>query len=129
MFPFNPSVWGNGNDTADYRAVLVTAPVEDIGTIGIKAFAKQAWPPKSVLCPEDRPYRTWYEPYDSPAAIQDYLNFALSQGVTTVTNAGDPKVLSTILHAAEHFEPVSEAEQRELMRRDRERESPVPADR
>lgn len=65
----------------------------------------------------------------SPSAIRDCLNFALSQGATTVTNAGDPKVLSTVLHAASEFEPMSEAEQLDLLRRGRDLESPVPADR
>lgn len=125
MFPMNFVAMG---DTAgrDYADVLARANEEGIGTIGIKAFAKQTWPPETELYPDDRPYATWYDPFDTPDAIQDCLNYALSQGLTTITNAGDPKLLPMILHAASEFTPLSEADQTALEEKGASNQSPVP---
>lgn len=125
MFPMNFVTMGD-TDGRDYADVLARAPEEGIGTIGIKAFAKQTWPPESELYPDDRPYATWYEPFDTPDAIKECLNYALSQGVTTITNAGDPKLLPMILHAATEFTPLSEADQTALEEKGATNQSPVP---
>jgi predicted aldo/keto reductase-like oxidoreductase len=118
MFPLNYVVCGAD---VGYERVLERADAENLGTIGIKAFAKGPWGDD-----QPQPYRTWYEPHDRLADIQAGLNFALSQGLTTVTNAGDPKLLSAILEAADNFEPLDEATEAELRERGAEMASPVP---
>jgi len=123
MFPLNYVVLGKGG-THDYGAVLERAREENLGTLGIKAFAKGPWPEDRPG--ERRPYATWYEPHDDPARLQDCLNFGLSQGLTTVTNAGDPKLLAPILAAAENFEELDGDEQAVLMDRADEMDTPVP---
>ncbi len=125
MFPMNFVAMGDA-EGRDYAEVLRRAREENIGTIGIKAFAKRTWPPESELAPADRPYATWYEPFDTPGEIQECLNYALSQGLTTITNAGDPKLLPLIVDAAEHFEELSEAKQSELIDDGDVNTSPVP---
>lgn len=123
MFPLNYVVLGRSGGP-DYTPVFDRAREENLGTIGIKAFAKGPWP--DDLPKEKRPYATWYEPHDSPVRIRECLNFALSQGLTTITNAGDPKLLASIVAAAENFEELSETEQNELLERGTEMDTPVP---
>jgi len=130
MFPLNFTVLGSDDDATDYGTVLDRCEAEGIGTIGIKAFAKRPWQDEDTLPAVGRgTYGTWYEPYDTQAAIDDCLNFALSQGLTTITSAGDPKLLPMILDAAERFEPLDPAEQERLLERGRSRTSPVPRSR
>lgn len=128
MFPVNFTALGKGDIDPTYPEVLERAREEAIGVIGIKAFAREPWPPEEELPKDERPYRTWYRPYDTQPEIDDCLNFALSQDVTTITNAGDPRLVPMILDAAERFEELSEDEQERLLGRGRERSSPVPAD-
>ncbi|MFB6173306.1 MAG: aldo/keto reductase [Halobacteriales archaeon] len=127
MFPMNYTVMGKDDGEHDYAAVLERLNEEGMGAIGIKAFAKQPWPDESDLRPDQRAYGTWYEPYDTQEEIDDCLNFALSQGMDTITNAGDPKLLPMILDAAERFETLSAEERADLRERGRRQESPVPA--
>lgn len=126
MFPMNYVVLGKSDAEHDYRAVLDRATDEGLGALGIKAFAKEPWPAESELPEGERPYETWYEPFDTQAEIDDCLNFAISQGMTSITNAGDPKLVAMILDAAERFEPLSAAEQNALTERGESRSSPVP---
>ncbi|MFB6228863.1 MAG: aldo/keto reductase [Halobacteriales archaeon] len=124
MFPLNYVVLGKG-DEHDYGTVLDRATEAGLGTIGIKAFAKGPWP-------DDRPrpecpYATWYEPHDRAPRIQECVNFALSGDLTTITNAGDPKLFSMILDAAERFEELSQEEAAALMDRASGMDTPVPA--
>lgn len=128
MFPINSRVMEKEDIDPPYPTVLETADNKGIGVIGIKAFAKEPWPPKDELSETDRPYETWYRPYDTQSKIDDCFNFALSQNVTTVTNVGDPQLVPMILDAAERFETLSEDEQEQLIEQDREMTSPVPAD-
>jgi aryl-alcohol dehydrogenase-like predicted oxidoreductase len=124
MFPTNYTLAAKDGPEHDYGAVLDLAEGLGLGTLGIKAFAKAPWP--DDLADEDRPYETWYEPYDEPDDLETCLRFALSQGLASITNAGDPRLVPAILDAAESFEPMGEAEQAALVERAREAETPVP---
>jgi aryl-alcohol dehydrogenase-like predicted oxidoreductase len=125
MFPFNYTLDSKEGPEYDYRSVLELAKERDLGTLCIKAFAKEPWPEDT---PEDeRPYNTWYRPYDDPEDLAACLRYALSQGMTSIPNAGDPKLVPAILEAARNYEPVSEAEAEELRAAGRESDSPVPS--
>ena len=126
MFPMNPVVAGAGEDEVGYDDVLERAQAEDIGTLGIKAFAKGPWPGTDELPEEDRPYANWYQPVDTQAEIDERFAFAASRGLTSVVSLGDPKLVRMVLDAAERFEPLSDAEQRAQIERSRHEESPVP---
>lgn len=126
MFPMNPVVAGKDGDDHDYQAVIERANEEGIGTLGIKAFAKGTWPPTDELPENDRPYANWYEPVDTPAEIEERFDFAASQGLTSVVNPGDPKLVSMVLDAAERYDGMDEAAQRSLVERLRHADSPVP---
>jgi len=125
MFPLNPVLAGSEASEHAYDRVLERAEAEGIGTIGIKAFARGPWPDE--VGERERPYGTWYEPVDRAERIQDRLDFALSQGLTTVTNPGDPTLATMVLNAGERFEPMSAGEQADLMAAESDRDSPVPA--
>ncbi|MFC7138361.1 aldo/keto reductase [Halosimplex aquaticum] len=126
MFPVNATV--AAKDDADHAYLDLASELEDrgIGVISIKTFAKQPWP--EDLDEDDRPYNTWYEPYDDPEELARCLRYTLSQDVTTLTNAGDPRLVGPILDAAQSFEPMSDAEQQAMVDERRSEESPVPAD-
>ncbi|WP_276252891.1 aldo/keto reductase [Halomontanus rarus] len=126
MFPMNPVVASKGDDDHDYEAVLERADEEGIGTLGIKAFAKGPWPSTDELPEADRPYANWYEPVDAPAEIEERFDFAASSGLTSVINAGDPKLVAMILDAASRYDGMDEGARRSLIERLRHEESPVP---
>ena len=125
MFPFNFTLVAKDGPEHDYRSVVELANEKGLGTLCIKAFAKGPWP--DDLSGNDRPYETWYEPYDAPADLEDCLRFALSHDVTSITNAGDPELVPAILDAAKAFEPMNGDERAELLERARDADSPVPA--
>jgi len=126
MFPLNPVVAAKDGSEYEYEAVLERAEEENIGTLGIKAFAKGPWPPTEELPEEQRPYANWYQPVDSQAEIDDRFDFAASQGLTSVVSPGDPKLVKMVLDAADRFEPMAEPQQRSLIERSRHDDSPVP---
>jgi aryl-alcohol dehydrogenase-like predicted oxidoreductase len=124
MFPMNPIVAGDEGESG-YDAVLERAQSEDVGTLGIKAFAKGPWPSTDELPEENRPYANWYQPVDTQAEIDERFAFAASRGLTSVVSLGDPKLVAMVLDAAERFEPLPEPEQRTLIEQSRYEESPV----
>lgn len=126
MFPLNPVVAGKDDAEYDYEAVLERATELGIGTLGIKAFAKGSWPPTEELPERDRPYANWYEPVDTPEEIEERFDFAASQGLTSVVNPGDPKLVSMVLNAADRYDGMAEPAQRSLIERLRHEQSPVP---
>ncbi|ESP89446.1 aldo/keto reductase [Candidatus Halobonum tyrrellensis] len=126
MLPMNPVVAGKDGDEYDYEAVLERANEEGIGTLGIKAFAGGSWPPTDELAQEDRPYCNWYRPVDTYEEVRERFDFAASSGLTSVINAGDPKLVAMILDAARNYEGMDDAARRSLVERLRHDDSPVP---
>lgn len=127
MFPLNYTVLGTDDNGSGYQEVLDRVQREGMGALGIKAFAKQPWPPKETLPQNNRPYATWYQPFDTQRELDDCFNFAISRGMTSVTNPGDPKLLPMIINAAGQYTELSEREQNALIEQADSRESPVPA--
>ncbi|WP_254524008.1 aldo/keto reductase [Natrinema caseinilyticum] len=126
MFPLNPVVAGKDDDEYDYEAVFERADELDVGTLGIKAFAKGPWPSTDELPERDRPYANWYEPVDTPDEIRERFDFAAAQGLTSVVSPGDPKLVAMVLDAADRYDGMSEEAQRSLIERLRHEQSPVP---
>ncbi|MDY6818010.1 MAG: aldo/keto reductase [Halobacteriales archaeon] len=127
MFPLNFVLWGREDAAYDYASLLEYANANDIGTIAIKAFAKGPWPDDIADKPaEERPYATWYEPFEEPDMLEECLRFVLSQNVTTITSAGDPRLVPPILEAAKRFEPMDEAEQAAMIEHGHTMDTPVP---
>jgi predicted aldo/keto reductase-like oxidoreductase len=102
-------MWSDEAYRNDVTALLRIASERDIGTMVIKTWARGPWGKKTQR------YHTWYEPFDDPGMIDRALRFNLSQPVTSVISAGDARLLPMILDAAETFQPMSKAEQAELV--------------
>jgi aryl-alcohol dehydrogenase-like predicted oxidoreductase len=124
MFPFNYTLAASDVPERDYASVLELANERGLGTLALKAFAKRRWP--DDLPADERPYATWYEPYDEAEELEECLRFVLSQDVDTAVNAGDPQLVPAILEAAENFEPLDENERDRLREKGQGRPSPVP---
>lgn len=117
LFPLNFVTKHYACPENDFTPLLALAQQKNVGTIAMKAFAKQPWSPIYATQPRDRrPYSTWYEPFDQQAHIDRCLWYALSQGVTTVATACDIRLVSAILDAAERYRPLTRDEQDYLVR-------------
>ena len=125
MFPLNPTLDAREGPEYDYRSVLDLARERGLGTLCIKAFAKGPWP--DDLPSEERPYDTWYEPYDDPDDVEECLRYTLSQGMTSIPSAGNPRLVPPILAAAQRFEELPESEQARLRAERDDDDSPVPS--
>jgi len=108
LLPVNYVLKAHSQPENDYEPVLALAKEKGIGVIAMKAIAKGPWPD------EKRPYRTWYQPFDTQKEIDEALWFALSQDVTTATSSSDIGLATMMINAAERFTPMSKEEQMEL---------------
>ena len=126
MFPLNPVVMAKDGAEYDFADVLEKANQQNIGTLAIKGFADGPWPPTDQLPAADRPFSNWYRPTSTSEQIQERFNFVASQGVTSVINPGDPKLVTMTLEAAAGYEPMDDAAQRSVIEKARHEESPVP---
>jgi len=111
MFPLNYGLMGQEAYRKDALALIEACRQRNVGRMIIKSIAQAPW--------QERPktHTTWYEPYHTPTAIQEGINFVLSHDVTGVCMAGDITVMPMVLQACEQFTPLSEEEQSALMER------------
>ncbi|MGD8464008.1 MAG: aldo/keto reductase [Anaerolineae bacterium] len=109
LFPLNFKLWADEAYRRDAQALLKMAAERDVGTMVIKALAKGPWGDQVPR------YHTWYEPFETQGQIDQALHFALSQPVTTAISSGDARLLPMIIDAAERFEPMSDAEQQQIL--------------
>ncbi len=98
----------------DYRraaeALFERAAELDVGVMAIKAVARRPWQSE-----DDRPFGTWYEPFDDAGAIDRSVSFTLSQPVTGFATPCDKRLLPLALEAAEHYVPMSAEEREEYL--------------
>jgi len=93
----------------DFRPVLEEARDQGISVTAIKAVARGRWP-------GERRLRTWYEPSTTLGDIELGVRYTLSQeNVATYALPCDTGLWGMVLDAAERFEPMTEAEQREAV--------------
>lgn len=126
MFPLNPVVAGKSGAKHDYGAVLERANDRDVATLGIKAFAKRPWPSTDDLPERNRPFANWYEPVSTFEEIGERFDYAASSGLTSVVSPGDPKLVSTVLEAADRYDGMDEPARRSLVEKVRHHDTPVP---
>jgi len=108
LLPVNCVLKAHSQPENNYEPVLAFAKGRGMGVIAMKAIAKGPWPN------EKRPYKTWYQPFDTQKEIDEALWFALSQDVTTATSSSDIGLATMMINAAERFTPMSKEEQMEL---------------
>ena len=93
----------------DFRPVLEEARDQGISVTAIKAVARGRWP-------GERKLRTWYEPSVTLGDIELGIRYTLSQeNVATYALPCDTGLWGMVLDAAERFEPMTDAEQREAV--------------
>jgi predicted aldo/keto reductase-like oxidoreductase len=93
----------------DFRPVLEEAKDQGVSVTAIKAVARGRWP-------GERRLRTWYEPSASLGDIELGIRYTLSQeNVATYALPCDTALWGMVLDAAERFEPMTDAEQREAV--------------
>lgn len=109
LFPINFVQYANPKYRRNAELLVQECRKRDVGTMIIKATGKGVWreQPRSAT--------TWYVPFDDREHIQAGVNFALSQDVTGLCTAGDARLLPLFLDACEHFTPLSESEQANLI--------------
>lgn len=110
LLPLNFTLWARDDYRRDMQTLLQMATERDVGIMAIKAWAKRPWSEG-----EPHLYDTWYRPFDDQAMIEQGLNFTLSHPVTGAISAGDANLLPMILQAAEHYQPMDEQAQEELL--------------
>ncbi len=93
----------------DFRPVLEEARDQGVSVTAIKAVARGRWP-------GERKLRTWYEPSVTLGDIELGIRYTLSQeNVATYALPCDTGLWGMVLDAAERFEPMTDAEQREAV--------------
>lgn len=105
LFPVNPAHAAYWNDYTDFKFLLQVTQKKDVGTIAIKAIAKQLWKPQA------RMYRTWYEPFTQQNEIDRAVWYTLSQGVSRLVMPADVRLWPMVIDAAERFKPLTVPEQ------------------
>lgn len=109
MFPVNFILFADPDYRKQARDLLLLCREQRVGTLAIKAVAKQPWPGGWQGQP------TWYEPFHEHQHIQDGVNFALSQDVTALCTPSDPALLSLVLEACENYARLDAQEQEALI--------------
>ena len=109
LLPVNCVLKAHSQPENDYEPILALAKEKELGVIAMKAIAKGPWPN------EKKPYKTWYQPFDTQREIDEALWFTLSQDVTTATTSSDIRLATMTIEAAERFAPMSEEKQRDLV--------------
>ena len=112
MFPLNRIHAAKKTAWNDYGPLLETAKKKDLGVFAIKSIAKGNW---DNPAPPHR-YNTWYEPFDNESDMQKSLWYALSRDITSAVSSGDMTLLPKIIDAAEMFNPLTEEEEKEILR-------------
>ncbi len=93
----------------DFKPVLEEAHDQGISVTAIKAVARGRWP-------GERKLRTWYEPSATLGDIELGIRYTLSQEhVATYALPCDTGLWGMVLDAAERFEQMTDAEQREAV--------------
>ncbi len=110
LFPLNRVHTAHRDDWNNFFPLLEMAHQKDVGVIAIKSIAKRPWE-------TTRSYRTWYEPFDKPAEIEESLWYTLSQDITTAVMPSELKLWSMVIDAAEKFNPLDEKEQQKAISR------------
>jgi aryl-alcohol dehydrogenase-like predicted oxidoreductase len=111
LLPVNYVLHAHPEPENDYEPVLALAKERNLGVIAMKSVAKTSWQT------EERPYKTWYQPFDTQREVDEAVWFTLSQAVTTAPSSSDTRIAKMQIDAAERFTPMSRKEQEELVQK------------
>ena len=106
LLPCNPTLLANADYARDFQALRSECAARGVAVQTIKAIARRRWP-HGV-----KPNRTcWYQPLESPEAIERAIHFVLAHDDLFVNSASDRDLLRHALAAAARFETAPSAEQ------------------
>lgn len=117
MFPFNFILYRDSQYRSDFEKLMKKVRERDVGAIAIKAIAKGNWEKKyQVLDRYERPYSTWYKPFEEVEEVTRALSFALSMGFSTMISASDVKLLELTLDAVGKVHVLNQEENDAMLR-------------
>ena len=103
LAPLNPLMMADAQYAEEFEALRSACLERQVGLQTIKAIARRRWPK------DMKPDRTcWYQPLESPEAIERAVHFALSYEGAFVNTASDLGLLPLALAAGESFRAAPE---------------------
>ncbi|HYU83968.1 MAG TPA: aldo/keto reductase [Kribbellaceae bacterium] len=106
---------------ADYQALVAEVRARDVGLMIIKSASRRNWPEATA----ERPYTTWYEPFDDPQRITAAVVWVLShEEVTGIATPGDVRLLPYVIEAEKHLGELRRDEAEEVLSRAPDYSSP-----
>ncbi|PZE22080.1 aldo/keto reductase [Paenibacillus xerothermodurans] len=104
LLPLNYRLYSLPEYRDPFDRLLEETGKRDVALRVIKAIAKGPWPADA-----QRPYSTWYEPFDNQAIIDACVHFVMSfPGVSGFATAGDVHLFPKIVDAAQRFGSMSD---------------------
>lgn len=111
LLPFNYYMYSLPEYREAFDALLEEAGKQQTAVRVIKAIAKAPW---SVG--QQRPYATWYEPFDQQEIIDACVHYVLSfPGLTGFASAGDIHLFPMIVDAVERYGTMSDEEAKRIL--------------
>ncbi|MGH0031414.1 MAG: aldo/keto reductase [Myxococcota bacterium] len=98
LLPCNPSMLAGAEYAAEFDALRALCRERNVAVQTIKAIARRRWPEGHT---PDR--TTWYQPLESPEAIERAIHFVLAHDDLFVNTASDLDLLPHALRAGESF--------------------------
>ncbi|WP_261807947.1 aldo/keto reductase [Paenibacillus sp. N3.4] len=113
LLPLNYYMYSLPDYREAFDALMEEASEKQAAVRVIKAIAKAPW-----VEGEQRPYATWYEPFDQQEIIDACVHFVLSfPGVTGFASAGDIHLFPKMVAAVERYGSMSDEEAERILRK------------
>lgn len=123
LTPLNYHLYSLPQYREDFERLAEETLRQDAALRVIKAIAKGPWAEK-----EDRPYSTWYKPFDEQKLIDACVHFVLSHsGVAGFASAGDINLFPKIIEAVNHYGQMDHDEVQGILNKIPEYSSPFGA--
>jgi len=110
LFPVYPALFADEAYRKEALTLLDICEVKDVGVMTIKSVAKEPWGER------EHTYHTWYVPFDEQDAIQQSVNFVLSQKLTHICTPADYRLLEKVLKSCEDFTLMDSEAQETLIK-------------
>jgi predicted aldo/keto reductase-like oxidoreductase len=105
----------------DYQALVSEVQARDVGLMIIKTASRRNWPERNA----ERPYTTWYEPFDDLERITAAVVWVLShEEVTGIATPGDVRLLPACIEAQKQVGEMPPGDAEEVLSRATEYSSP-----
>ena len=109
LTPLNRRLWAEPGYADDFRALAAECADRSVGLMTIKMIARGLWD----LPEGQRPFTTWYRPFDSQELVTAAITWLLEghPEVTGLATAGDPRLLPLVIRAEQERMPLARAEE------------------